>query len=496
MQKKSKYFVGIIVILIISLIFIVYKKKTVGFVEGDNKIKITNYNLKEQGFNGLEELFRENVELPNILTVDTFSGNLSTDGSIEDFDLLLQGFNDEKQYIQSYRFSYNAKKKILNYAGPKSNIKNTIPIIYNENSEFSYLGQEIKKIPLQEQIQQLDFPRYVIEYYSNTKLSKGEPVMKQNGLGNFSVLTFDEYRSGIGGNSDGHTAIIFTLHDGGGANVTENKICYIVTPKNIEEISGNKNSFMKKDYIINGYKMKVTRDYGETWIDIPISEEDLESTLYFYKMGIEIPSESYYISDNVGGTIALIYGEDPKILLSKDDGLNWETIELELEEFKSITRRVIGFTSEMEGYMALGTDWSMGSGESKVLYLTNDGGSTWDSNNLPLSGSSNTLTGIQFSDINNAILSLEDRSDVNKPVLFATKNRGESWDEIQLPWNEMPSEVQYLTQVDSLVYEDGTYKLTLGQGIGQNNKVVFYSDNILSGWKFKEYYKDVIHYIG
>ena len=30
------------------------------------------------------------------------------------------------------------------------------------------------------------------------------------------------------------------------------------------------------------------------------------------------------------------------------------------------------------------------------MYLKNDGGSTWDSNNLPLSGSSNTLTGIQF----------------------------------------------------------------------------------------------------
>lgn len=253
---------------------------------------------------------------------------------------------------------------------------------------------------------------------------------------------------------------------------------------------------MKKDYIINGYRMKLTRDYGETWIDVSISEEELENTLDFYKMGMEVPSESYYISDNIGGTIAFIYGEKPKILLSKDDGLNWDKIEIELEDFKPVTRRAIGFTSEMEGYIALGTDWSMGSGEAKALYLTNDGGITWELNDLPLSGSRNTLTAIRFSDINNGILSLDDGAEVNKPVLFATTSRGETWDEIQLPWNEIPLEVKYLTQVDSLVYEDGIYTLTLGQGIGENKKVVFYSDNILSGWKFKEYYKGIIHHVG
>lgn len=497
MRDKRKYIIGaILLVLAIIVAFIVYNKKTVGFVEGDNKVKIVDYDIEKEGLNGLEELFRANVELPKNLTVNEFRGDISKNGILEDFYLLLDGFNDENEYIQTYRFSYDLKKKILNYAGPQSDIKSSIPVIYNENSDFSYIGEEIKKIPLKEQMQLLDFRRFVIEYNESIRVDKGDPIIKQNDKGVFETFSFDEYKLGAGGISDGHTAIVFTLHDGKGVGITENKISYIAKAKNEKELLGNKSRFMKKDYIINGYKMKVTRDYGENWIDIPITEEDLENTLDFYKMGIEIPSESYYISDDIGGTIALIYGEKPKILLSKDDGQNWEIIELEIEYFKPLTRRTIGFTSEMEGYMALGTDWSMGTGESKILYLTNDGGRTWAPNRLPLADSSNTLTGIQFSDINNGILSLDGGSGINEPVVFATTNRGESWSEVKIPLDEIPEEVQYLTQIDSLVYEDGIYKLTLGQGLGQNMKVVFYSDNILSGWSYKEHYKAVVHYIG
>ncbi len=256
-------------------------------------------------------------------------------------------------------------------------------------------------------------------------------------------MTFDEYKSGKGGISDGHTAVIFTLSDGvdlylGGSRIMyscspansedlygnknnymkkdyyingpnvkvsrdygENwieipRIMYSCSPANSEDLYGNKNNYMKKDYYINGPNVKVSRDYGENWIEIPLSEEDINETLDFYRMGIEIPEDSFYISDDIGGIIAFIYDKDPKILFSQDDGANWRNIDFTLDLEKPITRRCIGFINNSEGYMAFGTDWSMGTGEGKVLYVTSDGGATWTKQDMPLQNTSNTLTGLKF----------------------------------------------------------------------------------------------------
>ena len=37
---------------------------------------------------------------------------------------------------------------------------------------------------------------------------------------------------------------------------------------------------------------------------------------------------------------------------------------------KSITHRIVGFNNQNFGYVALGTDWTMGTGESKKAYIT------------------------------------------------------------------------------------------------------------------------------
>lgn len=496
MMRLLKYFSIISLLIILSLTVISCSKKNKPFIEGDQSFKIKDYNLEQQGFEGLENIFRQHVEMPNLLLVENFDGDVSKDGILEDFTMLLYGYNNSKEYVESYRFTYDSKKKEINYAGPKSDIKTNLLQTYNENSEISFLDKQLKNIPISNQIQKLDFKHYTVSYSPNRKPSEGDSIIDGTSGSDFPVLTFNDYKAGKGGKSDGHTAVIFTLHDGASSALGENRILYSCTPANIESLYGNKNSFMKKDYYINGYKIKLTRDYGETWIELPISEEDLANTLEFYRLGIEIPQDSYYISDNPGGTIGFLYGKNPTLLLSKNDGVSWNTIDLNIDLGKPITRRTINFISETDGCIALGTDWSMGSGEGKSLYFTNDGGETWEQKKLPLQGTSSTLTGVRFADRNIGILSLDGGSNATEPILFLTTDRGEAWEEINLPWSETPEDIQYLTKVDSLTYVDGIYKLILGQDSSGNEKAVFKSKTLEGDWKFEESYESVGHYTG
>lgn len=489
-------YLGIVILSILLIGLVSCENKDKAFVEGDNKFNIKDYNLQEQGFRGLENTFREHTVLPNILSIESFEGSVSKEGILEDFNILIYGYDELKEYIGTYRFTYDSKKKVINYAGSVSGISTTLPQTFNENSEISYLDNELKKLPISQEISKLDFPQYAVSYSSNTKPDEGEPIIKEGNNQDFPILTFDEYKSGKGGISDGHTAVIFTLSDGVDLYLGGNRIIYSCIPANSEELYGNKNNYMQKDYYINGPNVKVTRDYGETWIDIPLSEEEVNDTLDFYRMGVEIPENSFYISNNIGGNIAFIYGKEPKVLFSQDDGANWSNIDFTIDLEKPITRRCIGFINDNDGYMALGTDWSMGSGEGKVLCVTSDGGVTWSKEDMPLQNTSNTLTGLKFSDIEKGIVSLDGGSESNNPILYATIDRGETWQEIKIPWDTMSDDVQYLSKIDSVVFEDGVYKLVLGQGEGSRKKALFQSNDIYNGWEFIKSFDNVIHYNG
>ncbi len=54
----------------------------------------------------------------------------------------------------------------------------------------------------------------------------------------------------------------------------------------------------------------------------------------------------------------------------------------------------------------------------------------------------------------------------------------------------------FLSKIDSVVFEEGVYKLTLGQGEGSNKKALFESNDIYNGWKFIKSFDAVIHYNG
>lgn len=453
------------------------------------------YNITDKGLSELEKMLRKCTALPDKLTVQSFDAVISTKAIVQNFDITLCGFNSQKQYTGTYSFYYDENSKKIKYLSPNSNPASNITISYNANSDITYLDSQLKKLPLEKQIGKLNFDKYVLRYQSNTKLSPSDPIIDGSTGQEFPVLSLKDYSKGLGGTSDGHTAVIFTLYDGVSL-ISKNLIHYRCKPSDTSALSGNRDFTMQCDYQLINNKISFTRDYGETWITANIPKTDLSKTMSFYRNGTIIPEGSYFISTRKDEPIAFFYGANPSLRISKDNGKNWRTVLFNADLDRDITKRIIGFTSKTEGYAALGTDWSMGAGEGKLCFMTHDGGTTWEEKKLPLSGTSQTLEGLCFSDKNNGIVSLKSESDESWPVLYFTQDGANNWTQINLPWDQIPKTIDYLSKADSLTYDNGVYTLTLGQGSGRNKKVCFQSLSLSSGWKFIKEWTAVTHTVG
>lgn len=82
MIKKTKGFAVLALFITMILTFISCNKKVKPFIEGDQRFIIKNYNLQQEGLLGLENILREHVEMPNLLSVEKFNANISEEGVI------------------------------------------------------------------------------------------------------------------------------------------------------------------------------------------------------------------------------------------------------------------------------------------------------------------------------------------------------------------------------------------------------------------------------
>ena len=490
MSKRNSFFhKSIAIVLIFILIASTVSGCSVGKKTEIKPSKTGTYNITLGGFSQIEKSIRKCANLPEKLDINYFNAAISEDCNIKNFTLGINGFDSNNNFKGSYSFIYSGSNKALNYTMTKPSES----MIYNKNYDISYLDSEIKRLPLKSQISKLHFPQYVISFQSDTKLSAGDPVIDGSTGKNFPVLSFSDYKKCIGGKSDGHTAVIFTLYDGVSL-ISKNKICYKCKPADSSSLYGNRNFTMQCDYMISNNKLSFTRDYGETWIPSGLSKDQLSSTLNFYRSS-SLPEGSYFVSKDTGIPIAFFYDSFCELMISKNNGRTWSSAPIEVDSYeKDITKRFIGFTDKNDGYAALGTDWTMGTGEEKFCYLTSDGGKTWVQKDLPLSGTSNTLSGICFSDKNNGIVSLKSPSGSDSwPTLYCTQDGASYWTEINIPWKSLPSDVDYLSKIDSLTYQDGIFTIVLGQGSDSAKKAAFKSSSLSGTWSLVKTYTSVTH---
>ena len=254
---------------------------------------------------------------------------------------------------------------------------------------------------------------------------------------------------------------------------------------------------METDYYINNGVLKFTRDYGNTWIEADASKEEINETLSFYR-SLSLLPHSYTISTNELIPIAYFYGEKPKLKISVDNGKTWTSQEFilsNLEYPKTITKRVVRFVDQNFGYVALGTDYSMGTGEEKALFITNDSGNSWEKIGLPEICTRKTLVDLYMLDNKTGILALHNPVSNEFPLLYQTTSGGESWTKMIYDIKEIPNNIQYLSTIENIVKESDGYEITFGQGDSGNIRVIFKTSDMIT-LKFVEQTTENIHTVG
>jgi hypothetical protein len=503
MKKINRIFSLLIVFgICISLNGCVTKKAAVqtsssaaASADSTQSLNAQNSNVTKVDLSKMEAVLAQNPISSAYQTVALFEASISQNGEIQDFNLLLNGFDKDKNYDGNYQYDYHATENKLNYSRKKKeDLKEAA--VYDENSDWANIKSEIKRLPLAEEIAKLNFKNYKIRFQPGTTLDNGTPIIDGSKGQNFAVLSFADYKNKKGGTSDGHTAVIIRLYDGVSV-IDENNIYYQCKAANKTTVSSSRNGGLKLDYKLN--PISFTRDYGETWIKADISAADLSETLKTYQSQYEIPNGSYYISEKPDGIIAFFYGGKPTLSITKDNGKTWQKKLFKFDYAdiqKAITHRFVGFTSDTEGYVGLGTDWSMGTGQSEFCYLTHDGGATWENKKLPRTATSMLLDGMAFCDSKCGVVTYNKAYSLDKvmPDFYYTNNGGNSWAEFTVPSNKSIADFSF-QEAESLVFANGTYTLTLGQ-TGRGNKKVSFTSTNLKNWTFQKMWTAVVHSIG
>lgn len=494
-KKILKISILVIIVLLLSFIIITYYNKyhPKSIKDGENIYSLGNYNITKNGLNKMIDIIQKSYEMTSKYTVAYFEARVNSRGDIKSFTLSLNAFDENKQYVGRVGYTYTKNK--LTYNLP---VNDNLPIVieYDKNSDIEYISNCMKKIPLKEQIKKSNLTSYVLRYDPNTIIENGKPIFDMR-TGEKAALNKEDYDAGEGGISDGNTNVVIRLYDGV-SMISEEQYLYVFSATHTS-LSGNPNYMMETDYYIDSKgKLRFTRDYGKTWIDTDISKEELDNTLEFYNNSLSLIPNSWFMSKNKNLPIAYFYGEEPVLKISLDNGTTWSETQIATSKNfgNYITRRVVGFTSENFGYVALGTDYSKYYGESKKMYLTYDSGKTWEEREFPLNDTSNSLVDMCMYDENIGVLILDNSNNVNFPIIYATKDGGKSWQEVKFPHFNLPDEIKYIVDIDSITKENDDYIITLGQGEEGTLKAVFSTRDLFSPWLFNKTLKKNIHKVG
>lgn len=450
-------------------------------------LKGTGIILERDGISGLMEWIGEEEDIPDHVNMSYFQADLrKKNGEVYDFRLTLEEYDGQDEYVRDIGFTYDSRTGELERS---EDTVTYLAILYDPNAEAEYVDAQFKRIPLQAQMRELGFGRYTAEYQKDRGVEAGTPVIDGTDGDIFPVLTWEEYEQGAGGVSDGSSQVVVSLTDGTGA--TGQRIEYLCFAADEEALIGHPESVMQTDYKIDRGELMLTDDYGETWISSGLTEEEVQETLDTYRSGNEIPENSF-CADNEG-TFAVFYGSTPVLRVLTDYGADWTDIPFTQEFPRNCVARVIRFLDGENWYVALGTDWSMGTGGATYVCWTHDGGGTWTSRVVPDTDGL-LLTGLEYADIMNGMLTMEGSSGGDTwPHVYMTADGGENFTEIEFPWETLGSDVIFINKVDSLVYENGVNTLILGQGSYGNMKARFTAETLDGEWTFEESYIGTVH---
>ncbi|MBM7598419.1 hypothetical protein JOC34_000776 [Virgibacillus halotolerans] len=179
------------------------------------------------------------------------------------------------------------------------------------------------------------------------------------------------------------------------------------------------------DYSLDNDELNITFDRGESWTKVPIELENVFDGEYNGNKQ-ELIDNSYILTES---RVAFLYSdgvnwESKKIILtySVDQGKTWEDTVV-AEPFPAIRFRKVDFINDEFGYVIISGDRTM-SQELSIVFLTHDGGKTWEETNN--SGATRLISDGGFIDENTGFLSFG-TINPQEPDVYVTQDTGDSW---------------------------------------------------------------------
>lgn len=253
---------------------------------------------------------------------------------------------------------------------------------------------------------------------------------------------------------------IYTLQD-----VEKSSDRLIGLPPVEDEASYQKGMGMEPEQENNRYEIvddtvRVTYNDGADWIDVPATVETFFEGDYVGSED-ELIEGSYVITPE--RTAFIIGGrESIRLLQTTDQGKSWEENVID-DQLPGVRKKLLGFTSDQNGYLIVTGDRTMSSEMNRVL-KTEDGGNSWhiaggveETSRLVTDGGfiNDDLGFMSFGAVN-----VNDQPP--KPSLFRTNDGGSSWEQVEVP---IPDEYKGIFTVAEMpVFHEGKGTLIVNQG--------------------------------
>lgn len=224
-------------------------------------------------------------------------------------------------------------------------------------------------------------------------------------------------------------------------------------------------------YTIDQSGLQVTMNNGQDWMKVPVEVDELFAGEY-QGSKTELIDQSYVLSQD---RLAFIVGgfEQTAVLSSTDQGKTWNTAELP-DAIQGIRLRIIGFTSEQDGFVILSGGRTM-SAEGNQIYQTTDGGKTWN-----LVGSAPSERIVQSGTFVSKDIGFMSFGSTGPTEYYRTTDGGSNWDNLEV---ELPGIYKDVFSVmESAEFNGDQIVMQMGQGTngdyyGGNVKAKLVSDN-------------------
>lgn len=507
-RKIKKFCIVLISLLTIIILALVIRYKYYHpsvIKEGNNHYEIGffgSYNLEQKGLDEFIEIMKRTKNQNELNSnINGLNIELSKNGNIKSIGLSINYFDSQFNYVGKGFYNYKDKNLVYSYESidecktvTDCEINKKLVNDYSKSLNIKYLSNQFKKIPFKEQIKLSNLKSYKVSIYPNQKFSETTSVFDMRDNKEIKALTLSDYKSGKGGTINSGIYLVIMLNDGSSI-IADETYRYIFD--NVDGDIKKTNYTMQTDYYINGKnQLLFTRDYGNNWIETDLSSEELTETLNFYR-DISLKNSSWFISTNELIPIAYFYGEQPKLKISTDNGTTWDEKTFDIVNnnmYKDITHRIVGFNDQNFGYVALGSDWTMGSGEIKKAYITTNSGKSWESIDLPENSTSKILMDFIMYDKNNGIVLLNNNQEIEFPYMYITNDSGKSWKKVNYAL-KIPKEVTYISNIDKIEKKDNQYIITLSQGDLATTKVNLKSSDLIN-WTYDSTFTSNIHTVG